>query len=65
MDISKIKNKYSHTLYDNAIKTRLAYFTRIRDDLKAHKAKAENILLKKKDDRHPEETQLSIRIRWN
>ena len=43
-----MKNKYSHTLYDNAIKARLAYFNRVRDDLKAHKAKSENILLRKK-----------------
>jgi hypothetical protein len=48
MDITKIKNKYSHTLYDNAIKARLAYFKRVKDELDAHKAKHGNIILRKK-----------------
>ena len=47
MDLPAVKNKYKHTLYDNAIKARLHYFKRVKDELEAHRSKAENILLRK------------------
>ena len=48
MDMNMVKNTYKHTLYDNAIKARLDYYKRLKDELEAHKSKAENILLRKK-----------------
>ena len=48
MDITKIKNKSSHTLYDNAIKARPTYFKSVKDELDTHKAKHGNIILRKK-----------------
>ena len=47
MDFRNVKNKYKHTLYDNAIRARLHYYKNMKDELDAQKAKAKNILLRK------------------